>query len=151
MSYSQEVSFSGNWLLAQSSLNNANEQGIGYSVNANYDLLPSNIYLAPSLSYASFGKLSPPSGPSRNTDGEVTAGIMAGYAFAPLSLTLSYELPFETDKKSGAFFESMLSLRARRPLSKQGPLGLLLSYDYYINKDTFYYTSQAGIGLYYTF
>ena len=148
----QELSFGGNMIFANKILGDNIETGAGFTANLNMDLYPGDFILGPSVSVYSFGDVTPIGGSTtREVESEFTYGIISGLSLGLYDLQLAYELPYETNKNHGVFFESMLSGKIKKKFNQDKNLGVYFSYDYFFNKDTFYYTSQAGIGLYYKF
>lgn len=146
------VSLSGNMLFADSHLNNNIETGAGFTLKFNADIVKSGFILGPTVGIASFGTVTPiGSGDSRDLSSYASAGLQSGFSKGRYDFIVSYELPFETNKGHGLVFESMLSGKIKQKFNKDKPLGIFFHYDYFFNKDTFYYTSQAGLGLFLQF
>ena len=145
-----DASASGNVLFAASSLGENIESGSGYSLNVSYDFINGGAILGPTVSYASFGRVGDGdiNDESRVISSYGSAGIQGGFQTGRYSIMGAFELPFQTQQNEGLLFESMLSGRIKYALNKEGNFGVMASYDYFFNKDTFYYTSQAGLGLY---
>ena len=145
-----ELSSSGNVLFAASSLGENIETGSGYTLNVNYDVLNGGAILGPSISYASFGTVSA-EGDRRSISSYGSAGLQAGFQSGKFGVVGGFELPFSAQQDEGPLFESMLTGKVKYDLNEKGNFGVMASYDYFFNKDTFYYTSQAGLGLYVKF
>ena len=145
-----ELSASGNALFAATLLGENIENGQGFSLNANYDFLNGGAILGPSISYASFGDVYA-EGNSRSISSYGSAGLQAGFKSGKFGVVGGFELPFSAKQNEGPLFESMLSGKIKYDLNEKKNFGVVASYDYFFNKDTFYYTSQAGLGLYIKF
>ena len=146
-----EFGLNGNMLIADTTLGEDIQTGSGFTVNANYDLFKKGFVFGPSVTVASFGdvRAAHSDNPRREISSFGSYGLQLGFASGESRFIVSYELPFETTKGEGVIFESMLSGKFKNSFKKGCRLGYVLSYDYFFNKDTFYYTSQAGVGLYY--
>ena len=144
-----DFSMGGNMLLADSHLGEDIQTGAGFSGNLSVDLVKGKFILGPSFSMASFGDVRAAHSelPRRDIEPEFTGGIVSGFSSGNVTFNLSYELPIDQKHGEGAFFESMISSKLKFKHRTRN-IGWYVGYDYFLNKDTFYYTSQIGVGLY---
>lgn len=152
---SQELSVRGNYILAQEHIGEDIKEGAGVTVNAKFDFLKNvkgGLEFGPSVSLHNLGTLKADV-ETLNQEIDISYGLMTGYDFGRFSIASSIELPLTGNKNmdEGAFFESVVNGSMKYKFKEGGHTGILLSYDYFINKHIFHYTSQVGLGLFVKF